>query len=297
MIVHAGLVDELKWDDLRTFLSVARTGTLVAAGEALKVNASTVHRRIAALEQTLGADLFERDPRGYSLTSVGEALVPKAVEVEEAISALRRTATGHDRSAAGPVSITMPPSLVSWVAVCLVALRSTCPGLRPTLLADERMLDLGVDTDVALRPSAEPPEAAVGRKLGQIAQAVYRPVQRGRGGRPLPWVVYSPGRGPLAAAAWRRHAHPDVEVSLALSSVVAMEQVLVRTHAQGILPCYVGDSNPALERVGEPIAEAAVDLWLLIHADLRRSARVRALIDGLVPELERLRPLFSGAGS
>ncbi len=97
--MHASLAimqdQDVRWDDLPAFLAVARAGTLAAAASQLGVNASTVHRRIAALEEALGTTLFDRDPRGYALTGVGEALLPLAEQVEEAVLAaqLRR----HDR--------------------------------------------------------------------------------------------------------------------------------------------------------------------------------------------------------
>ncbi len=64
--------------------------------------------------------------------------------------------------------------------------------------------------------------------------------------------------------------------------------------AQGLLPCYVGDRRAGLRRVGPPRPAQASALWLLVHADLRRAARVRALIDFLVPRLKQQAELFRG---
>ncbi len=280
----------LRWDDVRVFLAVAREGTLAAAAERLGVNASTVHRRVAALEAVLEAVLFERTPRGYALTHVGEALLPRAEETEEAIFGLRRVATGHDRSARGPVVLTLPETLLEVIAPRLAVIQHRCPGLRPVLRADDRLLDLGVEADVALRPGASPPEEAVGRRVGQIAWAVYS----GVGAASDRWVVYCRDSGPPGAAGWRRRERGDVSVVFEVSSVGAMHRVLGCTGAHGLLPCYLGDSDPRLQRRSTLIPEARTDLWLLIHADLRRSARVRALVEQLLPELEASRPLLAG---
>lgn len=290
--------DSLKWDDLRGFLAVARRGSLAAAGETLGVNASTVHRRMAALEEALGAPLFDRTPRGYALTGVGEALLPEAEAVEEAVLSARRAVTGHDATAQGPVVLTLPETLLGVIAPRLAAVQHRCPGLRPVLRADDRVLDLGVDADVALRPSHAPPEDAVGRRVGRIAWAVYGSAaddgRGGSGGGPEPWVVYCEGAGPREATRWQRREHADDAVLFEVSSVGAMQRVLACTGARGLLPCYLGDATPALRRRTPLVAEAATDLWLLIHADLRRSARVRALIDLLEPELEAAGPLLAG---
>ncbi len=283
---------ELKWDDLRAFLAVARCGTLAAAAAQLAVNASTVHRRMSALEGALSAELFERTSRGYVLTPVGETLVAEAEEVEEAVLRVRRTASGHDRSARGPVVLTLPETLLEVIAPRLAAVRHLCPGLRPVLRADDRILELGSDADVALRPSNTPPSGAVGRKVGRIAWAVYS--SRERAANDHHWVVYQEGCGSRGATQWRRREHSDVSVLFEVSSVGAMHRVLGCTGAQGMLPCYLGDSDARLERRSPLIAEANTDLWLLLHPALRRSARVRALMDLLLPELEAARPLLAG---
>lgn len=285
-------MDGVTWDDLRVFLAVAETGTLAAAGEVLGVNPSTVHRRIAGLEGTLDARLFERDPRGYALTAVGEALVPRAEEVREAVYAAERAVRGHDRSPQGSVRLTLPETLVGVVAPHLAAVRDACPGLRPILVADDRLLDLGVEADVALRPSRTPPDDAVGRKLGVVAWAVYG---RAHGDADdVPWVVYAEEAGPRHARAWRLRHHGDVDVLMEVGSVGAMHRVLRCSRARGLLPCYLGDPDTRLARVGDPVDALAIDLWLLLHADLRRSARVRALVDLLVPRLEADGPLLAG---
>ncbi len=260
----------MRWDDLHTFLAVARGGTLAAAAASLGVNATTVHRRVAALEASLGTRLFERDPRGYPHTGVGEALVPRAEEVEEAVLALRRVATGHDRTASGPVRLTLPETLVSVVAPALAAVCDAAPGLRPILHARDDVLDLGIEADVALRPTATPPEESVAFRVGRLAWAVYGPPSQEDD---VPWVAYAPEAGPRGAMAWFATHHPDARVQLEVTTVGAM---LVRW--TGALP------------------EAGVDLWLLVHVDLRRSARVRALLDLLRPHFEGLRGLLEGAG-
>ncbi|MBX3270655.1 MAG: LysR family transcriptional regulator [Sandaracinaceae bacterium] len=290
--------DALRWDDLRTFLAVARTGTLAGAAVALGVNASTVHRRVAGLEDALGAPLFERDPRGYRVTQLGEVLVPHAEEVEEAVLALRRKARGHDLDARGPVRLTLPETLLSVIAPALASVCEAAPGLLPIVRADDALLDLGRDADLALRPSARPPLDAVGRRLGTIAWAFYgraEPPEAPRARRarrappPVePLVAYAEG---AAKAGQDRVAAP---VLFEVSSVGAMHRVLPHVRAFGLLPCYLGDPDARLARRSEPIAEAATDLWLLVHADLRRSARVRALVDLLVPRLEAMMHVLDG---
>lgn len=281
----------MRWDDLRVFLAVSRLGTLTAAAAELGMNASTVHRRLAALERSLEAQLFEKGPRGYLLTSAGEALLPRAEGVEEAAFAAVRAVQGHDRDASGEVRLTLTQDLIPLLAPHLVVFRERCPRIRIVLAADDRPLDLGRAADVALRPSTSPPEHAVGRRISALAWCRYAPVDVATD--ELPWMIYA-GLGHVRAVRWRRRIHPNVDVAMQVDRVSAMCGLLRCTRGQGLLPCYVGDLDPLLRRVGAPIPDAASELWLLIHADLRRAARVRALVDFLVPRLVAQRALLEG---
>lgn len=284
-------MDDLRWDDLRAFIAVSRAGTLTAAADALDLNPSTVHRRIVALEELLGGPLFERSPRGYAITSLGEALLPTAQEMEEATLALIRKARGHDHAARGPVALTLPESLLGLLAPSLARLSAACPELDLQVRAEHTVLRLGQGADLALRPSTHPPEDTVGRKVGAIAWAVYGPaIDPGD----VPWVVYLDGHGPRRAAEWRQTHHPRPTTLAQVTTVGAMARLLTATAAQGLLPCFVGDTDNRLRRRSPVIDEATTDLWLLLHTDLRRSARVRAVVDALVPALEALAPLLRG---
>ncbi len=281
-------MDDLRWDDLRAFLAVARRGTLAAAADDLGVNASTVHRRLAALEESLGARLFERDPRGYTLTPLGESLQPKAVEVEEGVAALRRAVTGHDLQASGVVRVSLPPTLVPVVAPALAELQATCPGLEPELLATPAFVDLRRDTHVALRIAAAPPEEAIARRIGPVGWAVYAPPGADGSAR----VAYV-GLDHVSAVAWADERHRDLRVVARVDEVSAARDALRSVRALCPLPCYVGDAEPGLERRSEVLPDPPL-LWVLISADLRRSARVRALLDAMLPVLEAAIPRLAG---
>lgn len=279
-----------RWDDLRHFLAVARRGTLTSAAEELGLNASTLHRRLAALEQQVGAALFEKGPRGYRLSAVGEALLPRAEEVEESIYAAQRAVVGHDQQVSGDVRVTLPVDFLPVLGPHLVAFRSLCTGVHPIVLADSALLDLGKKADIALRPTQLPPESAVGRRLTEVRWCRYAPKSAGEG--ELPWLHYL-GLEHVPPVAWRRKTFADGAPLMSVEHVAAMHLLLRCTPAQGLLPCFLGDPDPQLRRVGQP-AEGTTTLWLLIHADLRKSARVRALVDFLVPRLLAQRPLFMG---
>lgn len=280
-----------RWDDWRTFLAVARAGTVGAAAEELGVNQTTVYRRLDALEEDFGTRLFDRDARGYALTVVGRDAIEHAERIEEEVLALERMVRGHDRQASGQIVVTMPESLWPTLLPAMIAFGEAHPRIELALELHDRMFDLGRrEADVAIRPSLQPPEDAVGRRIAAVAWTVYGVAGAGD----APWVGYTEQLGDLAAERWRRSQAGGRQTRLSVSTVPAMRVVLAHGGRRGMLPCFVGDAAPELERLRAPEEAMESALWLLIHADLRRNARVRAFVDYLYPRLEALRPIFEG---
>lgn len=288
---------KLRWDDLRIFLLLARTGTLTAAAEALGVHPSTTQRRLTALEAALGTRLFDRAPAGLTLTATGEAILPVAGQVEEDVDALLRVVAGRDSTPSGAVHLTAPEPLLPLLVEPLADFRSRFPAIDLQVSFSDRFYDLSRrEADVALRPSPEPPEDAVGRRVTSVAWAVYASVEAVRaapaGG--LPWASYGDALSRLAAATWWQAHHGSEAVLMAVNSVSAMRRVIACSPCRGVLPCFVGDADPTFVRLQGPIDAPESGLWLLVHSDLRRSVRVRALLDHLWEALVVRRALLAG---
>src|ERR1035438_1763791 len=120
----------MEWDDFKHFLAVARSGSLSEASRALKTSAATVGRRIATLEERLGARLFDRAQTGYTLTESGEAIRLKAEEIEEAVLSVEREAFGRDLRATGKVRVATAEDIGAFViAPRLSEFRRSYPGI------------------------------------------------------------------------------------------------------------------------------------------------------------------------
>ena len=275
----------MKWDDVQIFLAVARA-------EALGVNHSTVYRRLGQLEQDLGARLFDRDGKQYTLTAAGAAALEHAAAAEAAMLHLGRAVAGQDLAPAGTVTLTAPESLLPLLAPHLAPFRAAFPAIDLRVLFADRFLDLGRrEADVALRPTPQPTEGqAVGRRIAGLAWAVYGPVA----GEARGWSAYDASLGHLGAEHWRQQHHGGEPVLLSVNSVPAMREVLCAAGCRGLLPCFVGDRDPTLQRLTDPIPEAGSALWLLVHPDLRGTARVKALTDHLWSALRAEAPLLEG---
>lgn len=288
----SGDPDALRWDDLRVFLAVARKGTLTEAAADLGVNASTVHRRLAQLEETLGARLFDRSATGLTPTAAGEATGPLAERIEDDVAELWRQIAGQDARPKGTVRLTAPESMLPLLVETLAQFREAHPDIELLVEFSDRFVDLARrEADVAVRPVPTPPDDVVGRRVGKVAWTLY--VARRWADEPRPWVRYALALTRLPAYRWQAE-HEDGGFGMAVNSVPAMQQVIACSPCQGLLPCFVGDADPELVRLRDPIPEAESQLWLLAHPDLRRAARVRALLDALWDGLVTFRDLLEG---
>lgn len=149
----------MKWDDLRVFLAVARQSRLLAAGRSLALDPATVGRRITALEEALGAKLFDRSPQGYAMTETGRSLLVHAQAMEAQASAASEEIGGRADSLSGIVRIGAPDGVSNYLLVdACEALSRDNPDLQVQAVALPRMFSLSKrEADLAITLS--PPSA------------------------------------------------------------------------------------------------------------------------------------------
>ncbi len=295
----------MDWDDYRLVLAVAEGGSLVAAAQRLAVVQSTAFRRLNALERRLGVRLFERLPGGYVPSAAGRRVIAAAERMREAADEAARAVTGLDATLSGTVRVTAADSVAHALLVAPVArFLSANPALAVEVAIENRILALTRrEADVALRTQRVTEPELVGRKLSGIAWTVY--ATRAYAAR---------HGGPMAPEAFARHAIIGWDTASAASPVLGwLERAAdgkapayransivnqLRAAEAGIglalLPCFLGDTSPALVRLMPPPAELLRELWIATHRDLRRTARVRAFMDFVGGAIVRERPLLEG---
>ena len=154
----------LDWNDLRHFLAVAREGSTLAAARALRVNQSTVHRHLSALEKELGCKLVERHPTGYRLTELGKELRVHAERMEESAAALERHIAASEKGMTGPIRVTCSTAVGHRLmkSDLLDRFNARYPRLKIELIMTERLVDLSKgEADIAIRggePTDEVPD-------------------------------------------------------------------------------------------------------------------------------------------
>lgn len=279
----------LRWDDLRIVLAIAEAGSLAGAGRQLGVSHATVFRRLDGLEERLGVRLFERLPEGYAPTPAGEDLAAAARRVETEVLEAERRVQGRDLMPSGTVRVTTTDTLYAGLlAPVLAGFRREHPAITLEVTVSNRVHDLSRrDADIAIRPSDRPPEALVGRRLGRLRQAVYGAAGAGQAAAlaAADWIGPDDTMGYRTLERWMAATGYAERCVLRLDSVLAMATAVRCGSGIAVLPCYLADADPGLRRLGEPVEALATDLWLLTHADLRHTTRIRALLDHVAAAL------------
>ena len=267
------------WNDLKLVLAIHRAGTLVGGAVALAVNHSTAFRRLNALEERVGTRLFERLPGGtYVATPEGERFSATAERVEAETLALGRDVAGRDTRLTGSLRVTSSETLAYAVLTeQLARFRAAHPGIVVELVVDNRVLSLSRrEADVALRVTRPREPDLFGRKLADIGWTIYATPSLLERDGPLAdpgtrdFIAWGADVTGIAAADWLNERVPSDRVVYRASSLINQFSAARAGVGFVLLPCYLGDLDPALIRAWpDPIPELSRELWIVTHADLR----------------------------
>lgn len=297
----------LDWNDLKYFLAVVRAGSTLAAAKSLRVNQSTVHRRVQELEKQLGSQLVKRHPTGYRLTELGEEVLARARRVEETVMDFERAVSARSKEPKGKVKVTCPealgPRLIG--ARLIDKFNARYPDVRVEFVMSDKILDLNSgDADIAIRAKQPTDKALFGRKIADSPWAVYASRSYIERCGSIDSAAKIDGHsvvmfaGPLSdhhAAQWLRSVAPKAHVSARADSLAAL--LLSVKSGAGIapMPIIVGQNEKELVRILDLGPEMSTPFYLLMHQDMRHTPRVRAFFDFVIEHLAIIRPLLAPA--
>ena len=294
----------MQWNDVQVFLAVARSGSVRAAAQALRVDASTVSRRLSALEQAAGARLFDRTRGRLVLTAPGETMLQSSERMNAEIEGLRRRLVGSDRRIEGMVRVTFPGSFTTIVHQAIAAFSRKHPGVEIELLTLDAMIDIdGRQADVAIRVAGQPPEHLVGRRVASLASALYasRAYRREHPGvlegNEHAWVDWDRRLASKPAFVWLAERFPNRRIVARGLSTADVAEAVRAGIGVGPLPCLIGDAEPELVRLADAPRDTWSPVWLLTHADLKPAARVRVVVAHLTERLRATRLQMEGGPS
>lgn len=283
----------MNWDDIRIFLAIYQSGTLRGAGRVLGVDETTVGRRLTALEARLEAKLFLRSNAGYVLTCAGEDALVAAQAMEQIAVSFQRRAEKHDVRVSGEVRVTTTDAIAAdFVIPAIDSLRSSCSALRVILSTTTTVLDLGRrDADIAIRTVRPEHSDLIVRKLAKWDVGLYatrrylelRGMPRhGQAFEGHDLAIYQPSVTQNQGGTLGGESIANGNVVAELDSSLMLSIVVGSGLAIGELPSYMAENKPDLVRIWPERKRAApYEVWLVLHADLARTARVRVVVDAI----------------
>ncbi|MDH1521250.1 LysR family transcriptional regulator [Achromobacter mucicolens] len=283
----------LDWSDVRVFLAIARCGTLGRAAKQLGQTQPTMGRRLRALEEALGHTLFQRTSDGFVLTDDGAAVLAYAERMEEEALGFTRALTGKETQLSGLLRV----SSSDWFGIHVLTpvfarFLAQHPGISIELLTDSRLYNLARhEADLLFRivPFEEPD--IIQRKLMRIDYALYghvdiAPPSPGNGvGHAL--ISMDSAFGSLPDVEWIKRMLPGARIVFGSNNRGVQARMCAEKSGLAVLPCLLGDMTPGIRRIDLGEAPPGRDVWLGYHRDLRRVARLRALLDVTIDALAK----------
>ena len=282
------------WDDAQYVLALSRAGTIRAAAKSLGVNHTTVSRRISALEKQLSARLFELTPSGYVMTVSGRIICKAAEEMEDLLLGSHRRIEGADKELTGEVHIHIPDIFDDWVCERIAPFLQQHPKLKIQLSSEIAIANLAKrEADIALRFTDSPPLDMVGQKVCRLPVAVYASkdfdieslADIDSSNEPLssyPWVRWASDYSDSSVERWTSKVSDKASVVGRVTTYKTLTNLIRNGAGIGCLSPWFAEHDSNLKRITPVIEEAGMDVWVLIHPDLRGVRRIKALKDLLV---------------
>lgn len=271
----------MDWNDFRYVLAIARGRAIAPAARTLRVDATTVARRLARVELALRTKLFERKDGRLQPTEAACGVIERAERIEAEAAAIVEGASGVDAAVSGSVRLTAIPMIMSRLILpALGTLIDAHPGLMLEIIADARNLSvMRRDADIALRlarPDRE--QQAIARRLANLSYAVYAPA-RGSARR-LPWIAYAEDMASLPHVSWINRAmkREGSRPALIVNDSEAALHAIKLGYGKSLLPSIVADRETGLRRTSGARPVLQRELWLLVNPGLRRLARIEAVV-------------------
>jgi len=288
MEVGAKAVD---WSDLRIFLAIAREGTLGAAARRLGQSQPTMGRRLRALEQAVGQTLFQRTGDGFVLTEEGQSMLGHAERIEDEVLAIERQLAGQGRQLEGILRL----SSSDWFGLhvlspVLAEFARAHPRVTVELLTDARMYSLPrreADMVFRIMPFDEP--EVISRRLLHMEYGLYiragQPHPQAGDGRGAALVIMDTAFDGMPDVAWLRRLLPQAAIAFRSNNRDVQARLCAAGIGLAVLPRPLGDSIAGLARVDLGETPPGRDTWVGYHRDLKRLARLRALLDLVIARL------------
>ena len=295
----------IEWTALRDFVAVAEAGSLSGAARKLGISQPTIGRRIEQLERHLNALLVNRTPQGLTLTETGERILIYAQRMSDEAVSIERLASGANQRLEGSVRITLTDMMGNqWLPTKLSEFYLRYPGMHLEVVIDNRLLDLiKREADIAVRFARPKQLDLVTRRSVDYHYGLYASTD-----------YLERYNRPEHIRDFKQHYFVSYDETLSrfpllkrLEKLFGQDRIIHRSTSNtgvmaaitegvglGISGCYFSDSEPKLERLLPQRFDYSFETWVTTHADIYKSARIKAVFDFLIEKLEEDADLFAG---
>ncbi|MHC2216461.1 DNA-binding transcriptional LysR family regulator [Rhizobium leguminosarum] len=275
---------KIDWDDLRHFLALAQSGTLLGAAKQLGVEHATISRRISSLEASLGRKLIDRRGRRIMLTADGEQVARHAALVAAQTAAIEQLGRSSATELRGHVRISAPPALSSvLLAKPIAAVRRDHPGVQITLVGEKRLASLNRrEADIAVRMSRPEDGDYAIVKLGETSFHLYASKSYLETVPPPDWTFIGYDETMNASPQQLRLIELAAGRPIAVRSSVLEFQAATASLGAGVvmLPDFAVLESSGLQRIENEYALTR-EIWLVVHSDIKDVPSVRVVVDTL----------------
>ncbi|MEM9360591.1 MAG: LysR family transcriptional regulator [Pseudomonadota bacterium] len=279
--------DRLNWDDLKLVLALAETGYVNQAAERLRLDPTTLPRRLRRIEKSLGVKLIERVKGGVVLAPVADELVETARMVEEAVNQTLSSDETMDE-VSGIVKISATDFMFELVAPEFASLLSEHPSLQLDMRPGNTYLSIDKrETDVAIRLGGSPTDGLVGRRLAAVETAVYASASHDLGGDGCLWLSWNFPRGLVAIDSFIDDIDPKGRVIARVDSMITQARYVGEGLALARLPVAYVDSRPDLAHLKKLAEAPAEEAWVVTHEELRNVPRVSVVMQSVAAAFSR----------
>lgn len=286
------MMHRLRWDDLQFVRAVAQFGSLSAAARELGVNHATVLRRITALEDEMGLKVFDRPPGGYRIRPEVQDFISTVQAMGQSADRLQRIIPTIGTGLEGPFRVTTTDSLAdSALPKHLRDLARQHPNLTVELVVSNQHMNMSrPEAEITIRPARSLPEGLVGTRVGALTLKVYGhqdylTQNASDVYADHRWLgVTSPlSRSPVGE--WQEANIFDA-ITMKADSFPALARMAETGLGLAMLPTFLGDASPSLERVAQFSDHLETSIWVATHPDLAETARVKTVMAFFIRSLQ-----------
>ncbi|MCZ6853852.1 MAG: LysR family transcriptional regulator [Gammaproteobacteria bacterium] len=286
----------MNWDDMRVLEACSRAGSFAKAAKELKMNHSSVSRRMTQLEKDLGIALFYRTSSGVRLTNAGQVVSLQASNMSSAALIAQNTSQTKGELS-GKIRFQTVDATAFNLMGYLREFAQRYPAIEIDLVLSQGLANLARgEADVVLRATNKPTETYIGQQVAQHALAVFgtSEILNDYGSNTplcdLPWVLWEDG----LTDGWMEKHVPNASVAMRVNTAFGMTRAVRSGLGIGHLACYGVTRDEKFLCLRGPDPELSIQIWLLAHRNVRRNTKVRVFMAFLREKILKDRPLIEG---